>query len=168
MTQFGDIDAFEDQQRQKAEEAKRIAEKAARQGSFGQLLDVYVEQLQRLGKSSADSVNNVIDLHVRSPFSNLLRTKANQIEPADIQRILARLVQLGKTRQVNKLQSYPHAAFTHGGKHDNDPRQMTVDSVTFNLSSNPAVLVPRIVEFDRAGDRVPIRTGTALILGITK
>ena len=45
MTQFGDIDAFEDQQRQKAEEAKRIAEKAARQGSFGQLLDVYVEQL---------------------------------------------------------------------------------------------------------------------------
>lgn len=98
--------------------------------------------------------NNVIDLHVRGPFSHLLRTKANQIEPADIQRILARLVQLGKTRQVNKLRSYLHAAFTHGGKHDNDPRQMTVDSVTFNLSSNPAVLVPRIAEFDRAGDRV--------------
>lgn len=154
VAQFGDMDTFEDQQRQEAEAAQRVADKAARQGSFGQLLDIYVEQLHRLGKSSAVSVNNVIDLHVRGPFPSLLRTKANDIEPADIQMMLARLVQLGKTRQVNKLRSYLHAAFTYGGKHDNDPRQMAIDSVTFNLSSNPVVLVPRIAEFDRAGDRV--------------
>lgn len=99
-------------------------------------------------------MDNVIDLHVRGPFPNLLQTKANQIEPADIQLVLARLVQLGKTRQVNKLRSYLHAAFAYGGKHDNDPRQMAVDSVTFNLTSNPAALVPRIAEFEKAGERV--------------
>lgn len=154
VTQHGDLDAFEDQERQKAEEAKRLADKTARQGSFGQLLNVYVEQLHKHGKSSANSVNSVIDLHVRGPFPDLLRTKANEIEAADIQKILARLVQLGKTRQVNKLRSYLHAAFAYGGKHDNDPRQMAIDSVAFNLASNPAVLVPRISEFDQVGDRV--------------
>jgi integrase len=154
VAQFGDIDKYEDQQRQQTEAMQQAAEKLARQGSFGQLLDVYVEQLQRLGKSSAGSVNNVIELHVRGPFASLLRKKANEIEPVDIQTILARLLKLDKTRQVNKLRSYLHAAFAYGGKHDNDPRQLTVDSVTFNLQSNPAVLVPRIAEFDRIGHRV--------------
>jgi integrase len=154
VAQFGDIERYEDRQRQQAEEAQRVADKAARLGSFGQLLDVYVEQLHRLGKTSAGSVDNVIDLHVRGPFADLLRTKANQIEPADVQLVLARLVKMGKTRQVNKLRSYLHAAFAYGGKHDNDPRQMAVDSVTFNLTSNPAALVPRIAEFEQAGERV--------------
>ena len=154
IAKHGDIEAYEAEQGRLAEEKIRHLEQVARQGSFGQLLDVYVDQLARLGKSSASSVNNVIDLHVRGPFSSLLATKANQIEPADIQRILARLVQSGKTRQVNKLRSYLHAAFANGGKHDNDPRQMASDSVTFNLTSNPVALVPIIAEFDRAGDRV--------------
>lgn len=36
VAQFGDIERYEDRQRQQAEEAKRVADKAARQGSFGQ------------------------------------------------------------------------------------------------------------------------------------
>lgn len=154
IAQYGDIDAFEAEQRQRADEAQRLADKAARQGSFGQLLEAYVAQLHRLGKASARSVENVLDLHVRGPFAALLIRKANDIEPTDIQTILARLVQFGKTRQVNKLRSYLHAAFTYGGKHDNDPRQAAVDSVVFNLRANPVVLVPRIAEFDRVGERV--------------
>jgi integrase len=154
VAQFGDVDHYEAHERQKKEEDRRQATIIARQGSFGQLLDVYVEHLERLGKSSSKNVNNVIELHVRTPFSGLLKAKANQIEPADIQLILARLVQLGKTRQVNKLRSYLHAAFAYGGKHDNDPRKIASDSVTFSLTSNPASLVPRIAEFERVGDRV--------------
>ena len=76
------------------------------------------------------------------------------IEPTDIQRILVCLVHLGKTRQVNKLRSYLHAAFAYAGKHDNDPRRRTVDSVGFDVRANPAVLVPRVAAFDRVSDRV--------------
>ena len=81
VAQFGDVDHYEAHERQKKEEDRRQATIIARQGSFGQLLDVYVEHLERLGKSSSKNVNNVIELHVRTPFSGLLKAKANQIEP---------------------------------------------------------------------------------------
>ena len=154
VAQFGDFDRFAEAQRQQAEADRRAAEALARQGSFAQLLEVYVAQLTRLGKSSATSVNNTLSLHVRNPFPALLSTPANAVMPADIKAILARLVQLGKTRQVNKLRSYLNAAFAYGGQHDNDPRQAGADAIAFNLSANPVGLVPRIAEFDRVGDRV--------------
>lgn len=154
VAEHGDIEAYEAEQLRCAEQAKRKAEREARKGSFEQLLDSYVDDLTRLGRTSAHGVENVLDLHVKRAFPELLRRKANEIEPGDIQMILARLVKLGRTRQVNKTRSYLHAAFSHGGKQDNDPRRLAADHVVFDLRANPAVLVPRIAEFDRVGDRV--------------
>jgi integrase len=154
IAQHGDIDAYEAERQRDAEQAQRAAEREARKGSFDQLLTTYTEQLHASGKASARSVENALNLHVRQAFPELLRRKAQALEPGDVQLILARMVQLGKTRQVNKVRSYLHAAFAYGGKHDNDPRRLAANSVVFALHTNPAVLVPRIAEFDRAGDRV--------------
>lgn len=131
----------------------RRREEEARQGSFRQLLDAYVESLSKAGKPSAKEAQGSFRRNIIKPFPSLATAKASEIVPADIQRVLARMVKAGITRQVNVLRSYLHAAFAYGGKADHDPRTVAKDGVLFALKSNPVVLVPRIAEYEKAGDR---------------
>lgn len=135
----------------RAERRRRDVE--ARQGSLKQLLDAYIESLRTAGKPSATQAQGAFRRNVLRPFSSLATAKASEIEPADIQRVLARMVKAGITRQVNVLRSYLHAAFTFGGKADHDPRTVAHEGVLFALKSNPVTLVPRIAEYEKAGDR---------------
>jgi integrase len=131
----------------------RIAAIEARRGSFGQLLGAYVQELRDAGKPSAGAVEGIFRRNVLKPFRTLAETKAGEVGPGDVQRILARLVRAGATREVNKLRSYLRAAFAHGMKADHDPRTVAKDGVLFGLKYNPAASVPRIAEYDRAGNR---------------
>lgn len=133
---------------------RRRKEIATRQGSLKQLLLAYVESLRTAGKTSAGQAEGSFARNVLGPFSTLADTRASEIEPADIQRILARMVKAGITRQVNVLRSYLHAAFAFGGKADHDPRTVALDGVLFGLKGNPVALVPRIAEFESVGERV--------------
>ena len=135
----------------RAERRRRDVE--ARQGSFKQLLDAYVASLRAAGKPSAKQAEGVFRRYVFDHLPGLATAKASEIEPADIQRVLARMVKAGITRQVNVLRSYLHAAFTFGGKADHDPRTVAHEGVLFALKSNPVALVPRIAEYEKAGDR---------------
>lgn len=45
------------------------------------------------------------------------------------------------------------AAFEFGAKADHDPRTVARDGVLFGLKYNPVAVVPRIAEYDRAGER---------------
>jgi len=136
----------------RAERRRRDVE--ARQGSLRQLLDAYVAALRAAGKPSAAQAEGAFRRNIVDHFPSLATAKASEIEPADIQRVLARMVKAKIKRQVNVLRSYLHAAFAYGGKQDNDPRTEAKEGVKFALKSNPVALVPRIAEYEKAGDRV--------------
>ena len=135
----------------RAEERRQEIE--ARRGSLQQLLEAYVQSLRDAGRLSADQVNGIFKLHVIKPFPSLVAAKASDVNPEDVQRILARMVKAGITRQVNKVRSYLSAAFAYGGKADHDPRTVAHDGVLFALKANPVTLVPVIKEYERTGDR---------------
>jgi integrase len=136
----------------RAERRKRDLQ--ARQGSLKQLCQAYVESLRAAGKPSAAQAAGAFDRYIDRPFPALAEAKASEIEPGDVQRILARMVREGITRQVNVLRSYLHAAFRFGGKADHDPRTVAHGGVLFGLKGNPVALVPRIAEYERVGERV--------------
>jgi integrase len=135
----------------RAEERQREIE--ARQGSFRQLLAAYVKSLRDAKKASADEVEALFRRNVTEPFKVLADARASEVEPGDIQRILARLVRQGIKRQVNVTRSYLRAAFAYGTKADHDPRTVAEEGVLFGLKYNPASTVPRIKEFEQVGDR---------------
>jgi len=136
----------------------------ARRGSLEQLCKAYVAALRAAGKPSAAEAEGIFRRHiiggklasgerVPAPFPLLAQAKANEIEPADIQRILAKMVAAGITRQVNATRSYLGAAFAYGGRADHDPRTVAESGVLFALKANPVSLVPVIKEYERVGDR---------------
>lgn len=124
-----------------------------RQGTFDQLMAAYVDALKVAKKPSARAVELVFKRYVRKPFSSLVEAKANEIEPGDIQQILARMVKAGITRQVNVTRAYLRAAFAFGAKADHDPRTVAREGVLFGLKYNPVAVVPRIAEYERVGER---------------
>jgi len=135
----------------RAEERRKEIER--RKGTLRQLLDAYVEALRTAGKPSADAAGGVFRRNVYEPFPTLASARANEIEPGDIQRILARMVKAGITRQVNVTRSYLRAAFQWGAEADHDPRTVAADGVMFGLKTNPVITVPRIAEYERTGER---------------
>lgn len=136
------------------EAEERSQEIERRRGSLEQLLTAYVESLKAAGKESAAEVEGIFRRHVLKPFPELAKAKANETEPGDVQRILAKMVNAGLTRQVNKCRSYLGAAFAFGGQADHDPRTVAREGVLFNLRANPVLLVPVIREYERTGERV--------------
>jgi Arm DNA-binding domain len=92
------------------EKARRAVEREARKGSFGHLLDAYVEALRKRGKSSAANVEALFARAVRLPFPDLTAKKANETEPGEVARILARMVRMGVTRDVNKRRVHSRMA----------------------------------------------------------
>ena len=124
-----------------------------RKGTFRQLLDAYADALEKAGKPSWKQAKGVFRRNVLEPFPTVAGTKANEIEPGDVQRILARMVKAGITRQVNVTRSYLRAAFQWGAEADHDPRRVASDGVLFGLKTNPVATVPRIEEYERVGER---------------
>ncbi len=135
----------------RAEDRRKDIER--RKGDLGQLLEGYTDSLRAAGKPSATQAEGIFRRHIKAPFPSLWTTKASDIEPGDIQRILARMVKAGITRQVNATRAYLGAAFAYGGKADHDPRTVATDGVLFGLKANPVALVPVIKEYERTGER---------------
>jgi integrase len=138
--------------------AARAVAVEKRRGSLEQLLGAYVDSLKARGSTSWKATEGIFRRHVIKPFPTMAATKANEIEPGDIQRILSRMVKAGLTRQVNKARSYIGAAFAFGAKADHDPRTTAKDGVLFALGTgaakrNPVLLVPVIQAFERTGER---------------
>jgi integrase len=140
--------------REAQDAAKRKAElENATQGSFGELLAAYVEKLKRKGKLSARQVENAFNRHIREATPDLIERKAKDIVPADIHRILSKIAEAGRTRQVNKVRSFLIAAFNYAATAAYDPRR-TEGTAAFGVETNPASLTHRVEEFERVGERV--------------
>jgi hypothetical protein len=132
---------------------ERARQRAARLGTFDQLLDSYVQDLRDRGRVSARDVENAFARAVKEPFRDLCAIRAKDVTSGDIQQILARLVRRGVRRQVNLVRSYLSAAFQHGAKSDHDPTRLAHEGPIFEIIFNPVGQVPRKAEFENVGDR---------------
>jgi integrase len=181
---FGDLKAHfaaEDARTRAAEQAAKVAAERERMtGTFGELLDAYVAALRAAGKVSASAVEQCFERNVRRRFPELLARRAQEIEPEDVQAILAKVIQggdarrvrgnpdkrgparKGATRDVNVTRAYLLAAFNHAIEgHDLDPRRLAQDKKLYRVKVNPAASVPRIAEWDRIGERTLTRAELA-------
>ena len=158
---FPSINAYEDAEKERKRLTRRAADVEARQGTLAQMLDAYVDDMERRGKSSARAVRGALKLDVLDPFPELSQCKAKEVEPSDIANILRRClarsvaskgrgVRLtkasatnGKKRQADKLRSYLQAAFSFGLASDLNPLRAG-DAVQYGLKTNPARDVPTI------------------------
>jgi len=159
-------------------EATRLGgrpEPLRRAGSFGKLLDEYVQHLRARGAASANDTDAEFKRSI--PESDPIRSReARSITTAEIAAILRRK-RWGKasgkhaktevkedvkddakkpSTRVNRLRSMLSAAFNHASKHDYDPRQPDT-AATFLIQHNPVLGTARIPEWERTRDRVLTR-----------
>lgn len=145
-------------------DADREAQRQASMGSFGQLLDYYVADLQRRGKRAHRDVANAFRVDVLEPFPLLAAKPAKAITGQDISELLrharerpvatkgngARAVaHEGKLATVAKLRRYLSAAFNYGIGFDLD-HQRERSQVLFDLTVNPVTNVPMVEGADVA------------------
>lgn len=142
----GDVKAFLEAENRRLEVEKR-------KGTLSQLLAAYVDALKAAGKPSWKQAQGCFERNVLKPFPSLALAKAAQVEPGDIQRVLARMVKAGITRQVNVTRSYLRAAFQWGAHADHDPRTVAAEGVLFGIKANPVAAVRKIAEYENAGER---------------
>lgn len=147
---------------------RREEERKARRGSFGDLLDGYVEHLEKGGKASTREVHNIFRSHVRDHHPELIARPAADIRPEDIQLILAGVLRRRPSRRgignkavgsasnamrttTDKLRRYLRAAFSHAVKSHLSPERLAHGGKLFAISSNPARDIP-VIEGTGGGD----------------
>lgn len=134
-----------------------------RAGSFGKLLDEYVQSLK--ARAAASAADTEAELERSIPLDDPIRSReARRVTTSDIAAILRRKSS-GKasgnpkpgaappTTRVNRLRSMLSAAFNHASRHDYDPRKPHT-AATFLIQHNPVLATPRIAEWEKARDRV--------------
>jgi integrase len=150
----GDIKVIRDIERDEQRKKEAAQRHAAASGSLADLLTAYTDHLKSKGKASASKVQSDFERDVVEAFPTFAAKPAHAIAPMDVQKILARLVKRGATRSVNKLRSNLGAAFNFGIGHELSPLRLAAGRTHFSLTSNPALVVARVAEFDRARSRV--------------
>lgn len=132
------------------EEKKKQLKKEQELGSFGQLIDSYIQSMKRNNKRTWSDVFDAIKRDV-FPFIPL-EQKAKSVTDDQIVEVLARMINRGATVQSNRVRSYLHAAFNIGLKHDKDPAKRHLE-VTFGLNNNPVSHIPKQSSAESAGER---------------
>lgn len=136
-----------------------LAEIAARRGSFGDLLDSYISGMNKAGRVSAKEIENMFNLHVKDYHPELVARPAADIEPEDIQLVLAGVLGRkpkgrgignkaagtsfnGMRTTCDKLRRYLQAAFSYAAKAHLAPERLASDGKVFSIRSNPVRDIP--------------------------
>jgi integrase len=143
---------FLEEQFKLEQEKRRQKEAAKNQATFGQLLDAYIAKMEATGKRSFVSTDKSLTTYVRKPYPELIKIKANEIETKDLTKILSRMMKNGVTTHSNRVRSYLHAAFQHGLKQENNPRDFLEEPKIFNIKHNPVTQIPVQEDFERVGE----------------
>ena len=114
-------------------------------GSLGELLKLYVADLQKRGRSSAREVENKFLLHIEKNQPALWQKPAREIPKDDVKQVLNKMLDAGIGRGRNLLRSYLSTAFTFGLGLDDDEAYAS-EAARFRLDKNP---VAGIVGADR-------------------
>jgi integrase len=137
--------------RQAEAEAARQAAEEAQRGTLKQLLDAYVQHLDRHGKLSVNEIRNMFERHITD--TALLKRKAAELTVDDFVPVIGKLVEAGKGRTAGKLRSYLRAAYALAIASKTDPEApMTLR--TFGIGANPVASIGALARFNRARDRV--------------
>lgn len=135
-----------------AEETARHEEAEAKRGSLRNLLNGYVEHLERAEKVDWKDVQSIFRLHVFNQFQDLADLKASEVKARDLREVLAKLVDAGKGRTAGKLRSYLRAAFAAAAKAEFDPTA-PASLIGFGIEANPCDVLPSMAQFNVAGER---------------
>jgi len=139
--------------------AQRAAEVAARRGSFGDLMDSYSSGMVAAGRVSAKEISRMFQLHVKDYHPDLVSRPAAEIQPEDIQLILAGVLGRkpkgrgighkapgssfnGMRTTCDKLRRYLRAAFSYAAKAHLAPERLAEDGKIFAVSANPVRDIP--------------------------
>jgi integrase len=133
-------------------EAARVA-REAKSSSLGQLLDAYVNHLERSGKQATQDVKRIFRLHVFEAAPDLVAAKAASIPVDDFVVLLARLTEAGKGRTAGKLRSYLRAAYGLAIRAKTDP-DAPLSMRTFGVVANPIASISALSKYNRARSRV--------------
>lgn len=126
--------------------------RAAKEGSFDQLMRSYCELLQAEHRVSVGEVTALFDRWVRTPFPQLLTLKAGEITHSDIMAILENIARVEKIRTLNKVRSYLLAAFNRAIRANGnalDAVRMGRANSRYGITSNPVASTVRVPGFDR-------------------
>lgn len=141
-----DRDPLVAKREQKAVEAAR-----ADAPTFKALLDEYVADLKRRGRSSAVEARQLFAKNVLKAYPHESELPAADITAGHITAILRRLVKAGYGRSASKLRAYLVAAFQHAATAAHDA---TSDGGRdFGITSNPARLTKAMPQFNKARER---------------
>jgi len=135
-----------------AEEEARRQDDEAKRGSLRNLLNGYVEHLERAEKVDWKDVQSIFRLHVFGPFPDLVNLKASDVKSRDLREVLARVVDAGKGRTAGKLRSYLRAAFAAAAKAEFDPTAPS-SLIGFGIEANPCDVLPTMSKFNVARER---------------
>ncbi|WP_288375744.1 tyrosine-type recombinase/integrase [uncultured Pseudomonas sp.] len=139
--------------------AQRAAEAAARRGSFADLMDSYTASMIEAGRVSAKEIGRMFQLHVKTYHPDLVARPAAEIQPEDIQLILAGVLGRkpkgrgignkapgssfnGMRTTCDKLRRYLRAAFSYAAKAHLAPERLAQDGKVFAISNNPVRDIP--------------------------
>ena len=123
--------------RQKGEQREADLRQVRMRATLGALLNAYVEQLVRDGKSSAGGVLSAIKRHVETPWPSLWSTPAAEITMDDLLAVVAKVADTGKLREAAKIRSYLHAAYGAAIRARQDARGLAALR-DLRIATNPA------------------------------
>ena len=130
-------------------------EKSAPQSSptFGDLMNAYVELLEKQGKLSARNVKNQIARDVEQAFPKLWAKPAADMTLDDCVEIVGSLKDANKPRQADKIRSYIRTAFSSAIKARGDVN-MPLSIRRINITFNPARDMSKVDGASGTKDRV--------------
>ena len=134
------------------EEQQLQAQVEAQKGSFGDLLDAYIDDLRKRGKGKEREYRRIAQKDVKDPFPNLIRKKAKDVTADDIVTIQAKVHNRGSANQANCVRAMLHAAFSFGSNSDYDHTR--IGEKRFYLTHNPVAMTKKNTSVERSRVRL--------------
>lgn len=123
-----------------AVEIERVRKEKA-QGSFKQLLDVYLDFLkENRGDSHFNSVRKTFN---KGELNHLYEHKANKVTKGDVKAVLRSIAERDLLPSANKMRTYLLGAFNHAIRSENSILSMP-SNIEFYLEANPVASIPQI------------------------
>ncbi|WP_257252746.1 MULTISPECIES: integrase family protein [unclassified Endozoicomonas] len=148
----GHLEMLERKREQELLEEKQRQEAEALKGSFTDLIDAYVEDQKRQGKSSAHQTKQALERNVVKAYSQIAAKKAKDVTPDDIVSILAEIHNRGSEAESVRVRAILHACFSFGMKGDYDPTR--VGKKRFYIQYNPVATTKKNTHAVKVGERV--------------
>jgi integrase len=125
--------------------------KAKQQGSIGQLLQLYIEDLYRnKGLKHAKNTELALKANVYPVWD--LSTKADQVTKNHVLEVLHRISERGAKIYANRVRAYLSGAFSFGIEFDNSVSSHKHE-IKFHIQFNPVTAVSKVLKKESVGER---------------